>query len=164
MDRAVLLSIVADSLASITAPRYYETERGFQGELYAEMRNRLGDSILPPGAQLEQEYQKTLCAHGLDIRPDIIIHEPFDERRHAARHAGNHAVIELKLAASKRAASKTFESLVAMIDVLHYPLGIFVNINSDVTFTEQIPMTYEDRIVCFAVLLGAQGKPAVAQA
>ena len=44
-----------------------------------------------------QEHQKTLRIHGLNIRPDIVIHEPFDPLIHANRRDGNYAVFELAL-------------------------------------------------------------------
>ena len=163
MNTEKLLEAIRDSLAEITASRFYETERGFQGELIAELRKRLTDSVLPERAILEQEYQKRLKTHGLDIRPDIIIHEPFDQTRHSNRQSGNHAVFELKRRAAEVGASQAFDSLGKMLQVLDYPIGIFVNIDSDATFSASVPKDFQDRIVCFAVRLGADGKPEVRQ-
>lgn len=115
---------VRDALTAINNPRFFETERGFQGELIAH----LAALQLPDQAILEQEYQKRQREHGLTIRPDIIIHEPYDPKRHAARTEGNYAVLELKLNATPGEALEDFHSLATMIKVLHYPLGIFVNI------------------------------------
>lgn len=95
MNYEKLLDVVVAALASVTDPHYYEDERGFQGEFYAQLRMRLRDMALPEGALLREEYPKRLAEHGLRIRPDIILHEPFDLSRHRGRNEGNHAVMEL---------------------------------------------------------------------
>jgi hypothetical protein len=58
---------------------------------------------------------------------------------HAGRAEGNRAVVELKLNATTAEAAEDFESLAAMIQVLHYPLGLFVNIASTVTHADLVP-------------------------
>jgi hypothetical protein len=88
-----LVACVTESLAAITAPRFFQTERGYQGALLTQLDRRLR---LPDHAIIEQEYQKQAGLHGLTIRPDIIIHEPFDPGRHAGRTEGNLAAVELK--------------------------------------------------------------------
>ncbi len=55
---------------------------------------------LPDYAIVEQEYQKQADLHGMTIRPDIIIHDPFNPTRHHVRTEGNLAVVELKLRAT----------------------------------------------------------------
>src|SRR5690606_3611251 len=94
-------------------------------EFYAQLRLRLRDMALSEGTVLREEYQKRLVEHGLRIRPDIILHEPFDPGRHCGRDEGNHAVIELKRRATLGAAADAFTNLAAMIDALNYPLGAF---------------------------------------
>lgn len=153
MDRATLLDHLTAALRAITAPRFYQTERGFQGELLAELKKAILEDFLPNEAIIEQEYQKHLESHSLQIRPDIIVHEPFDERRHGSRRDGNHAVIEIKRAASKKDAVGDFESLISMMELLSYPLGIFINIASEATRADLVPAEWRDRIVCFAVTL-----------
>jgi len=146
---SVILGI-RESLAAVSAPRFFETERGFQGELLAQLRHRvplLNDVIV------EQEYQKRLMVHGLNIRPDIIVHEPFNPELHKARTEGNFAVIELKLNASPAEAMEDFSSLSAMLDVLQYPIGIFINIASARTHSDLVPIQVRGKIVCFAVYL-----------
>lgn len=115
-----IIGCIRDSLAAITAPRYFRTERGFQGELLVQLSRRLH---LLDREIVEQEYQKRQQDHGLTVRPDIIIHEPFDPAHHAGRAEGNRAVVELKLNTTTAEAAEDFESLAAMIQVLHYPLG-----------------------------------------
>lgn len=136
MDREILLRHVRESLAAIRNPRFFETERDFQGALLAQLEQRIPKSVWPEGTIIEQEYQKRLKQHGLSIRPDIIIHEPFDPEHHMDRTEGNYAVFELKLNATETEATEDFDSLRLMIEALHYPLAIFVNISSQVTWAD----------------------------
>lgn len=145
-----IVSCIRASLSAIAAPRFFETERGYQGALLAQLSRRL--RLLAPEI-VEQEYQKRLQEHGLTIRPDIIIHEPFDPARHAARSRGNRAVIELKLNATPDEAADDFANLAAMICGLRYPLGVFVNIGSTATYASRVPKRVRTRVVTFAVSL-----------
>ena len=79
---------------------------------------------------------------------------------HAGRAEGNRAVVELKLNATTAEAAEDFESLAAMIQVLHYPLGLFVNIASTVTHADLVPEVVRGCVVAFAVSL-QDGKPRV---
>jgi hypothetical protein len=154
-----IIKCIRASLEAITAPRYFLTERGFQGQLLVQLSRRLH---LPDREIVEQEYQKRQRHHGLTVRPDIIIHEPFDPARHAGRTEGNRAVVELKLNATTAEAAEDFESLAAMIQVLHYPLGVFVNIASTITHANLVPEVVQGRVVAFAVTL-QDGKPRVTE-
>ena len=58
MDSKELLNVIVAALTSVPNPHYYEGERGFQGEFYAQLRLRLRDMALPEGALLREEYQK----------------------------------------------------------------------------------------------------------
>lgn len=151
MDRAALLSHIRNALAAISTPRFFETERGYQGALLAQLEQRIPKELLPEGTIIEQEYQKRLEQHGLSIRPDIVIHEPFDTRRHKDRAEGNIAVIELKLNATSLQAADDFANLCAMIRVLRYPLAVFINIGSTSTLTQVAPPEAKGCLVCFAV-------------
>ena len=153
MDRDLLLSIARESLQSVSVPRFFDSERGHQGALLGELSKRLPQDFLHEGVVVEQEYQKRLAAHGTKIRPDVVIHEPFNAARHTDRRTGNIAVIELKLRASNADAEADYKDLVMMIDVLRYPLGLFVNIASEVTYAELIPPDAKGRVVAFAVSL-----------
>lgn len=161
MDNKELLNIIAAALTSVTNPHYYQDERGFQGEFYAQLRLLLQDVALPEDALLRQEYQKRLAQHGLGIRPDIILHEPFDPTRHRGRDEGNHAVMELKRRATPSSAAHAFKSLIAMTDALNYPLGVFINVDSPKTWAESVPEAYRARIVCLAAHLDENGAPLV---
>jgi hypothetical protein len=109
---------------------------------------------LPNQAIIEQEYQKRLFSHGLTIRPDIVIHDPYDPTRHASRAIGNIVVIELKLKANATQAAADFASLSTMLTVLQYPLGVFININSSETHASLVPPVAKGRIVTYAVSPG----------
>lgn len=161
MESEELLTVIVAALTSVTNPHYYEDERGFQGEFYAQLRLRLRDMALPEGALLREEYQKRLVEHGLRIRPDIILHEPFDPDRHRGRDDGNHVVMELKRRATPGTAADAFTNLVAMIDTLNYPLGVFINIDTPKTWAESVPEAHRSRIVCLAAHLDRNGEPLV---
>lgn len=157
IERDDLLACVVESLTAITTPRFFQTERGYQGALLAQLSQRLH---LPDYAIVEQEYQKQADLHGITIRPDIIIHEPFDHRRHHARTEGNLAVMELKLKVTPAKVLEDFESLGLMLNKLSYQLGIFVNIDSTSTCADLVPAAFRERIVCFAVTM-ANGRVTV---
>lgn len=46
-----------------------------------------------------------------------------------------------------------------MMDMLRYPLGVFINIDAAKTWAEFIPEPYRARITCFAVSLDKNGRP-----
>lgn len=150
MEREKILDNIRQSLAAITVPRFYDTERGFQGELLVQLAKR---AVLPDQAIIEQEYQKAAHVHRLTCRPDIIVHEPFEEERHLHRWEGNYAVMELKRKASASNAAEDFESLRDMIQVLKYPLGIFINIGTGKHHSDLVPKKLRKQIACFAVAL-----------
>lgn len=152
-----LIASLSESLAAISAPRFFESERGFQGELLVQLSKRLQ---LSDNTIIEQEHQKKLAAHRVKIRPDIIIHEPFNPERHMARTEGNFAAIELKLKASSEAAAEDFNSLSVMLEVLQYPIGFFINIGSATTHCNLVPDSIRGKIVCFAVYV-AEGRTVV---
>lgn len=145
-----ILKAISESLASINNPRFYETERGFQGELGAELRKRLSDFEID-GAIVEQEYQKRMRDHGIRIRPDIIIHIPFEGSGLADRTEGNFVVIELKHQASKEEAIADFQKLSDMCEALNYPLGVFINIASSKTYFDKYNGKLKERLHSFAV-------------
>ena len=100
-----------------------------------------------------------MADHGIAIRPDLIVHEPFDAQRHHHRDEGNFVVVELKRRGSRAQALGDFDSLRAMFDALNYQLGIFVNIDAKKTFAVEVPQPLRGRVVCYAVQLGADGDP-----
>jgi hypothetical protein len=147
------LALLRDALESIREPRLYATERGFQGELLAQLRHRLEHAELPGEPIVEQEYQKTLPHHGLNFRPDVIVHIPFERGRAERRDQGNFVAIELKLRSTENEAHEDFAKLVQMREVLGYPLTIFINIDSDDTHVAQCPAAIAGQTACYAVRL-----------
>lgn len=144
-----MIGIISNCLSAVTQRRFYETERGFQGEFLANLRTALPGAGLPGEAIVEQEYQKRFHEHGIVLRPDIIVHVPAligADRRHC-----NFVVFELKLAAQPQDAAQAFESLDAVMGALDYPLGIFVNIASEDSHAGLYRGRFPDRIHCFAV-------------
>lgn len=152
MNELQLLTIVRESLLAVSNPRYYETERGFQGALLAELNSRL-PSLQLADAIVEQEYQKRMPEHGIRIRPDIIIHVPFKEGRHNSRREGNFVAFELKINANQNSAFEDYKSLSKMCDVLGYPLGIFINIASNTAFLNDYQGSHKDKLYAFSVWL-----------
>ena len=155
MDKEAFLVNLRDSIRAITNRRLFSTERGYQGQLITELKNRVNiKQIFSKHAILEQEYQKTLEAHGINIRPDLIIHIPYETGIHNDRRSGNYVVIQLKLNASEEMAQEDFNKLDLMFgEELDYPLGIFLNINSGKTFFDCYTGDYRERLHCFAVRL-----------
>lgn len=126
------LPVLREALSTISEARLFHSERGYQGALAARITHLLGASSIWPGNPIvEEEYQKRAKDHGLRLRPDLIVHIPFERGTTRTRQEGNHAVIELKRRASRRLAFESFEKLLKICRVLHYPIGIFVNIGAN---------------------------------
>jgi hypothetical protein len=154
------LRILEDALKNIGEKRFFKDERGYQGELLQELGRRLEPGNLPGDPIIEQEYQKRLPDHGIRIRPDIIVHVPFERDLVDGRDEGNFIAIELKRRASVKRATAAFANLALMKKKLKYPLTIFVNIDSENTFASLCPKTIVGQTVCFAVRL-SNDKPVV---
>lgn len=153
------LSGLETALNNISHPRYFETERGYQGALIAELQQQL-PNFNWDGAIVEQEYQKRIREHGLTVRPDLIIHVPFLNNEHNSRSEGNFVVFELKLNASENAAITDYENLSRMCSILNYPLAVFINIDSDVTHIEKYHGDNRTKLVSYSVHL-SNGNPVV---
>jgi hypothetical protein len=164
MDNAALLAHLETALRSITHPHFYEDERGFQGELLVALRKSIPEHLLPEHAVIQQEYQKRLGRHGLNQRPDIVIHEPFEFGEYESRREGNYMVIALKRNATTKRAEADLKGLVAMCDILDYPAAAFINIASSETYADSIPDSAKGRITCFAVAPGADGQVSLTRA
>lgn len=147
-----ILRMFREILQLIHDPRFFETERGYQGQLLTEINNYLANNEVWGDAPIaEQEYQKRARDHGLAIRPDIIIHVPFERGLHVRRSEGNYVVIEIKCKSSFAEAQKDFEKLGRMCNILDYPIGIFINIDSADTFLEYYDGEQCDCLYSFAV-------------
>lgn len=65
MDRDIFIEHLTIALRAITAPRFYEAERGFQGELLVELQRAIPAGFLPDQAIIEQEHRRRLRVRGL---------------------------------------------------------------------------------------------------
>lgn len=157
---AGFLTALEQSLQSISEEVLYGDERGFQGALLHELNARLGHGVLPNDPFIQQEYQKRMRHHGIKIRPDIIVHIPFERGVVEGRDEGNFVAIELKRRATVKEARHAFASLAQMKKVLKYPLTVFINVDSEQTCAALCPKSIASQTACFAVRL-AEGKPIV---
>lgn len=154
MDTKEFLRVFRISLNAIKESRLFQTERGYQGQLVAELSKHLDRAaIWPDNPLIEPEYQKRARDHGTTIRPDLIVHVPLERGLYDSRQDGNYVVIQLKRKASLNAALKDFADLDFMFRELRYKLGIFVNIDSDETFFDDYAGDFAERLHCFAVRL-----------
>lgn len=145
------LEVLQQALGNITEKRSFQDERSFQGALLQELARRLHRGVLQDDPIIEEEYQKRIRAHGIRIRPDIIVHIPFDRGGMERRDHGNFVAIELKRRATPKAAAKAFANLELMKSKLNYPLTIFINVGSEETHHEICPKSIAAQTVCFAV-------------
>ena len=146
-----MIPMIMECLRSVRRARFFETERGYQGELLAALHARLPRAAMPGDAIVEQEYQKRLPDHGIRVRPDIIIHIPV--LAGGNRLQGNFAVFELKLRAGHAEAREDFVKLDPVFGALDYPLGVFVNIASAHTQAAHYDGKFGERLHFFAVQL-----------
>jgi len=152
IDRNNIINATINALKLIKQTRFFQTERGFQGVLYSNLQEELDKlEILNEDVILELEYQKS-NRHGLSQRPDIILHIPAEKYDFPVTQ-GNYAVWALKYKGSDTKAKKDFDKLDEMFETLLYPLGLFININSDKHRLENYSGKYKDRIHSFAIKL-----------
>jgi len=158
VNRDAFLAVMQEALEAIREPRFFKSERGFQGQLLAMLQARLPEAGFPGDPIIEQEHQKRMRAHKIKIRPDLIIHIPFERGTTKHRRSGNFVAIEIK----RRSANvpKAFESLRKISEALDYWLTVFININCQQTHANLCPASIAQRTVCFAVRL-EDGVPVV---
>lgn len=154
------IAALQESLQNIVEPAFYRDERGFQGELLQKLNACLGHGVLPEDSVIQQECQKRSRDHGIKIRPDIIVHIPFERGVVKGHDQGNFIAIELKRKATSKQASQAFVSLTKMKKVLKYPLTVFINVDSANTHVAMCPKSIAEQTLCFAVWLH-DGKPIV---
>lgn len=150
------LTVFQAALSAIREPHLFETERGYQGALVGELQERLRGAAYPGDPIVEQEYQKTIPNHGIKIRPDVILHIPFERKTTKRRTEGNFVAMEIKVRATPVEADEDFASLEAMKTKLGYPVTIFLNVNSSETHAARCPTTIAAQTLCFAVRLVGQ--------
>ena len=142
------LAVLKEALGNIREARSFQDERSFQGALLQELARRLERGVLPDDPIIEEEYQKRIRSHGLRIRPDIIVHVPFDRGLGQTRDQGNFTAIELKRRATTKTAKKAFANLALMKKALKYPLTIFINVDSEQTHAGLCPKSIVGQTVC----------------
>ncbi|MFZ0270330.1 MAG: hypothetical protein WAL34_00645 [Acidobacteriaceae bacterium] len=147
------LTLLRQALENIREERFFQDERGFQGALLQELSQRVAHGAFPGDPIIEQEYQKRLPLHKIRIRPDIIIHVPFERGIAEERYEGNFVAMELKRRATTKRAKEAFANLVQMKRKLHYPLTIFINIDSVQTHAAVCPKSIAGQTACFSVRL-----------
>ena len=125
------ITILRSAIERVRESRLFATERGYQGQLASELDRLLdvesGGFTRP---LVEQEYQKRADVHGITLRPDIVIHIPYDRGVSPSRRHDNYLVILFKLSAKQRLADEDFTKLSTICSRLDYPIGAFLNIAS----------------------------------
>jgi hypothetical protein len=151
MVQQIIEATVA-ALLAVEHPRFFRTERGYQGRFYCFLQGQLeargflrGDDII------EMEYQKS-ARHGFYRRPDIIFHVPA-EVSGAPVTENNFAVWAFKANAKSEGAKEDFDKLEEMFEHLHYPLGSFVNIGTEHHHLGEYNGTHAERMHGYAVSL-----------
>jgi len=151
MDNHILEATI-HALRLVNHVRFFRSERGYQGRFFCMLQTFLDEcGILSDDVILEMEYQKGE-RHGTHQRPDIILHIPT-EVSGATVEKNNLAVWALKRRANTSRARADFEKLDWMFAHLCYPLGFFVNIDSDSHHLDCYTGSFRDRLVAFAVRL-----------
>jgi len=127
-----IIRLLASSIKkTLTNERYWKSERAFQSEFYCFLKEQHETiNLFPKGAILESEYQKKLDEHGLRLRPDLIVHMPT-EITHANVRKNNYLLIQFKVHATLRKAIADFKKINDLIRILDYPIGIFINVDSE---------------------------------
>jgi hypothetical protein len=152
VERETLINATIQSLQSVRNPRLFHTERGYQGEFFCALQQILREQGIVDGACiLEMEYQKSRL-HRTRQRPDVILHVPV-EISGADRTDNNFAVWALKRMARPEDAMDDFGKLDEMFEELAYPLGFFMNIDSELHHLGKYTGSFVDRLVAFAIRL-----------
>jgi hypothetical protein len=139
------------ALTDVKHARFFENERGYQGQFYCQLQAQLKTlDCLPRDAILEIEYQKS-ARYEIYQRPDIILHIPANRNEDIPKN--NFAVWALKRSASEAEAQEDFRKLDEMFEVLDYAVGFLVNIDSCRTRRDEYAGRFPDRVFGFAVQL-----------
>lgn len=135
METSEMMDVIVRALKRIKSERFFNSERGYQGELKSRLDQLLREQhLLPNKAIVEEEYQKTIPNHGITRRPDIIIHIPFEEGTARSRREGNFVAFELKIHATEAETKDALDKLNKYINILNYPLSVLINIDSEESF------------------------------
>jgi len=117
-------------LKKIFNPRFYNTERGFQGEFSSNIKAAM-ISCADNDYVLEEEYQKKYTIYNTKQRPDLIFHKPAID----SDVTKNNIYVWLFKRNAKIADIKNdFTKFIELKNILKYRSGIFVNIIDKVDF------------------------------
>ena len=151
MRESIIDSTIA-ALSSIENPRFFKSERGYQGIFYCRLYDELDSrNLITEDQIIEMEHQKS-SRHGITQRPDIIFHIPV-EISGADVNENNYAVWAFKPNADHDAAQEDFEKLDQMFEMINYPLGFFINIRTDQHHLNNYNGQFRDRLFGFSVWL-----------
>jgi len=127
-----IIRLLANSIRlTLTNERYWKSERAFQSEFYCILKEQCGvKNLFPKDAIFETEYQKRLDLHNLRRRPDLIVHIPT-EMTNADVRENNYLVVQFKVKATLRKAIADFKKINELIAKLNYPMGVFINVDSE---------------------------------
>lgn len=149
--RDQIIAATVQAFFADRSPRFFNTERGYQGSFYCSLRAALDrQGLLFDDRIVEMEYQKREPQHGLKQRPDIVFHIP-SEVSGSLVGQNNYAVWAFKREANQEAAQKDFAKLDEMFETLNYPLGFFINIGSECHHLTSYEGSFSERLVVFAV-------------
>lgn len=150
--RDLIVASTLEGLARVISPRFFVSERGYAAALSCHIIRGIEDGgLMTNGRIVELEYQKSR-RHQTDQRPDIIFHVPT-EYSGTAPTTNNYAVWALKCRADDEDAADDFQKLDQMFELLHYPLGFFINVNSQSDKLDVYNGSYADRLIGIAVWL-----------
>jgi len=147
-----LMAATDEALREVIEPRFYRSERGFQGRFYCALQSVLDrKGLLKDECILEMEYQKS-SRHGMRQRPDIILHVPSEDSGRLVSE-DNFAAWALKRRATQTDVFDDFDNLDEMFGGLCYPLGFFVNIDAKDHFATFYRGGFPQRLRTVAVWL-----------
>ena len=148
--RDLIVTSTLEGLPRVISPRFFVSERGYAAALSCHIIRGLEDrGLMIDGRIVELEYQKSR-RHQTEQRPDIIFHVPT-EYSGGAPTANNYAVWALKCRAGDEDAADDFWKLDQMFELLCYPLGFFINVNSQSDKLEVYNGPHADRLIGIAV-------------
>lgn len=149
-----IIQLTIQALLNLDDDTYFSDERVYQGGLLCQLNFLWDQRIFPKNKiRIQQERQKNIPAHNLRLRPDIVIHIPTVKGQSTRKD--NFCVYALKRAASQKEAMNDFSKLEEFFVKLNYPLGIFININSNNTYLDSYTGEKPERIHAFSVELFA---------
>lgn len=157
-DMDSILKCIIDALRTVESPRFFKTERGFQGRFACTLDNILTkEKLSSDDAIIEQEYQKRLNKHGIKLRPDLIIHVPVEVSCSDDSTENNFVVFEFKRKAGIKSSMGDFHKLDEYFSGLNYSLGIFVNVDSSQRHLNNYSGKFKEKIHEFCVYLNKDG-------